>query len=93
MKFDIMRPDAATKSQEHREVYRGYEIMHTLVDFTAALLFLVGSVMFFYPSLKDLAIWAFILGSVFFALKPTVKLAREFHYLAIDRQRRRARGS
>lgn len=85
--MNIMQPDTATKSEQHRQVYTLYEIMHTLVDFTAAFLFLVGSVLFFYPALKDLGIWLFIIGSVFFGLKPTLKMVREFHYLAIERNR------
>lgn len=75
--------DAANKSPRHRRIYALYELAHTAVDFTAAMLFLVGSILFFYPKLENWALWCFVIGSAFFALKPTLKIVRELHYLAI----------
>ena len=54
-----------------------------LVDFLAALFFLVGSVLFFYASLENPAIWCFVVGSACFMMKPTIRVVREFHYLVI----------
>ncbi|WP_179379117.1 YrhK family protein [Jannaschia marina] len=51
--------------------------MRTAVDFAAALLFLIGSILFFWKSLETVAIWFFVAGSFFFAAKPTLKLYRE----------------
>jgi len=79
----FFNPDNRTVSMRHRRIYAVYEIVYTLVDFLAALLFLVGSVMFFYPWLENPAIWCFVVGSAFFLMKPTIRVIREFHYLAI----------
>ncbi len=46
---------------------------------TSSLAFLVGSVLFYYESLHVSATTLFVLGSAFFAGKPTVRLLREFH--------------
>lgn len=66
-------------SQQQRRIYGRYEKLYTLNDFLAALYFLVGSVLFFYESMQVPATWCFTLGSVHFLLRPTIKVAREFH--------------
>ncbi len=77
--FRHRRPLANLREQE---IYAAYELVYTLVDFTAAVCFVVGSVMFFDDSLERAAIWAFLVGSICFALKPTLRLIREVHLLA-----------
>jgi uncharacterized membrane protein YgdD (TMEM256/DUF423 family) len=47
------------------------------VDFSAALCFLIGSILFFRESLMTPATWLFVVGSVLFAAKPTLRLLRE----------------
>jgi hypothetical protein len=69
------------ETADHRRIYAAYELAYTIVDFSAAILFLVGSVLFFYKALEDPAIWCFVVGSACFALKPTLRLARELHYV------------
>ena len=64
---------------------RMYEIFHLLVDFLAALMFIVGSILFFLASTTFAATWLFLIGSVFFAVKPTLKLVREIHLLRLAR--------
>lgn len=81
MKF--FDPHNQTTSTRHREVSALYQIAHTAVDFAAAVLFLVGSIMFLYPSVEVPATWCFIIGSAFFMMKPTIRIARELHFLAI----------
>ncbi|HEY8594051.1 MAG TPA: YrhK family protein [Devosiaceae bacterium] len=76
-------PDARTLSARHRRVYALYELAYTAADFSAAMLFLIGSVMFFYDALRMPATWCFVLGSALFALKPTLRVIRELHFLAI----------
>jgi len=39
--------------------------------------------LFFYPKSTDVGIWFFLIGSIFFGLRPTIKLVREFAYLRI----------
>ena len=69
--------EARQHSDETRRVYAAYEIAHTLADFIAAISFLIGSILFLWPVYEIEAVWLFILGSVFFCLKPTLRLARE----------------
>ncbi|SFS10252.1 YrhK-like protein [Agrococcus baldri] len=57
--------------------YALYEVLHTVADFTAATLFIVGSILFFFESTMRIATWGFLLGSICFALKPAIRLARE----------------
>ncbi|MEI4232249.1 YrhK family protein [Roseovarius sp. D22-M7] len=66
-----------TRNADTRRVYAAYEIAHTVADFIAAISFLVGSVLFLWPVYETSAIWFFIVGSFFFCLKPSLRLARE----------------
>ncbi|MDN2567204.1 YrhK family protein [Aquibium sp. A9E412] len=81
--MSLFAPENRTLSPRHKTLYAAYEIAYTLADFAAAMLFLVGSVLFFYQSLETPAIWCFVFGSALFAVKPTLRLARELHYAAI----------
>lgn len=58
-----------------------FEIAYTAIDFTAALLFIIGSVLFFGEDTQTSATWLFLIGSLFFALKPTLRLVREIWFL------------
>ncbi|MDF1750762.1 MAG: YrhK family protein [Alphaproteobacteria bacterium] len=62
-----------------RRVYALYEIAHTMVDFAAAICFTIGSVLFFWKSTETPAIWLFTFGSIFFLVKPSLRLSREIH--------------
>jgi len=69
----------ATATPRHTRLYKRYEKAYTLIDFLAAVLFVAGSVLFFFPSEQIPAIWSFLVGSMFFAARPTVAVLREFH--------------
>ncbi len=60
-----------------RKVYAIYEVIYTMVDFLAAAAFTIGSVMFLYEDLVHTAKWCFIIGSLLFAFKPTIRVVRE----------------
>jgi len=79
----LFAPGNRNKSSRHKKIYAAYEMAFTAVDFTAAFSFIVGSFLFFFPEYETAAIWFFVVGSVFFALKPTIRLAREIHYIAL----------
>lgn len=66
-------------SAPHEELVRRYELFRTLVEFLAALLFIIGSVFFFYDSLLFAGTWLFLIGSILFAVRPTIRLALELH--------------
>lgn len=74
-----------TDSTAAADLQRVYEILHLLVDFMAAAMFVVGSALFFFPSTTYAATWLFLIGSIFFGLKPTLKLVREIHLLRLSR--------
>ena len=63
----------------HLEIFWRYQVVRTGVDFGAATCFVVGSVCFFYESLTLLADWLFLIGSVLFAIKPTIDMVRSTH--------------
>ncbi len=74
--FQSRRFDASSR---HRQVYSAYEIAYPTVDWLAAVLFVIGSIMFLYDDLMHTGTWLFIIGSVCFALRPSIRLARELH--------------
>ncbi len=74
--FDARR---ATASLRHATVYGRYEKLYNLIDFCAAAAFVVGSVLFFFPARQESATWAFLIGSILFAARPTIRVLREFH--------------
>ncbi len=66
-------------SHRHRQIYSAYEIAYSAVDLLAAMLFIVGSFLFLDDETVTSGIWLFIIGSIFFAARPAVRLARELH--------------
>ncbi|GAA0589603.1 YrhK family protein [Actinomadura livida] len=60
-------------------IRRRYETLSIANDFGAALLFLVGSVLFLSESTVRTGTWLFVVGSVMFLLRPTIRLSRRFH--------------
>ncbi|SKA30754.1 YrhK family protein [Consotaella salsifontis] len=79
----LFKPDNPTKSSETKDIYAAYEIAYTIVDFAAAMAFLVGSILFFKDSTQTAGTWLFVIGSILFGLKPTLRIARELHYLVV----------
>ncbi|WP_102109991.1 YrhK family protein [Oceaniglobus roseus] len=69
--------DHRDRSPESRRIYAAFEVAYTAVDFGAALCFIVGSVMFFYEAWQVPGTWLFLVGSILFAAKPTLRLVRE----------------
>jgi hypothetical protein len=54
-----------------------YFRLHLIADFLAGLLFLVGSVFFLFENLVRAGTWMFVVGSLLFVAKPTIRLAHE----------------
>ncbi|MBW0090333.1 YrhK family protein [Pseudonocardia sp. KRD-184] len=79
----VFDPRSATASSQHREVYGRYQRIYTVVEFAAALAFVVGSVLFFFPSQQTPGTWFFLVGSVLFAARPTVRVLRDYHLARI----------
>lgn len=74
----LFRHDAPDQSEKAQRLYARAELTYTVIDFCAALAFLIGSVMFFYPAWEHAGTWFFVVGSGMFAAKPTLRLWREF---------------
>lgn len=79
----LFQTDHRSAGRRQREIYAAYEIAYTAVDFAAALTFVAGSVMFLSEAWTRTGTWFFIFGSVCFALKPTIRLARELRLAAM----------
>jgi len=79
----LFDPGNHQRSARHRRIYAYTELTYTAVDFVAALLFLVGSILFFNSSTTYAGTWLFVVGSVLFGMRPTIKLMREIAYLRI----------
>jgi hypothetical protein len=63
----------------HEQVYVAYGTVYDCVDALAAILFIIGSVLFFGTATQTAGTWAFLVGSVFFAVRPVVHVARDMH--------------
>ncbi|WP_299864307.1 YrhK family protein [uncultured Hoeflea sp.] len=61
--------------------YARFELAYTLVDVTAAVLFVIGSVMFFSEDWQTPGTWCFLVGSICFAFKPILRIIRELRYV------------
>lgn len=81
----LFHPDNRNASAAHAKLWAAYEIAYTAVDFSAAAMFVVGSVLFFWSSTTYAATWLFVIGSVFFGLKPTIRLVREVRLVSLGR--------
>ncbi|CTQ62993.1 YrhK family protein [Roseibium album] len=64
-------------SPDHSELVRKYELYRTIVEFLAALTFIVGRVLFFFPVLVYAGTWLVLIGSILFAVRPTIWLMLE----------------
>ena len=83
--YRLFDPGNRHRSRDHARLYARFEIAYTAVDVTAALCFVVGSVMFFSEDWTRPGTWLFLIGSICFALKPCLRLARELGYWRLGR--------
>jgi YrhK-like protein len=79
----VFDPRLATASDRHVRVYGRYQRIYTAVEFAAAIAFVVGSAFFFSAALTPAADWLFLVGSLLFAARPTVRVLRENHLARI----------
>ncbi|MGI9485756.1 MAG: YrhK family protein [Geminicoccaceae bacterium] len=79
--MQIFDPESAHKHDRNKKIYAIFELAYTLVDFSAAVLFVVGSILFFNEGTITIGTWCFLIGSIFFGLKPTMRLVRELCYM------------
>lgn len=75
----VLDPALQDLSPAHLELFWRYQVVRTGVDFGAAACFVFGSICFFFESLQTAALVLFLVGSVLFAVKPTIDVVRSVH--------------
>ncbi|KIN62434.1 hypothetical protein Z946_1292 [Sulfitobacter noctilucicola] len=70
----LFRHENRQQSEESKQLYALFELLHTLADFGAAFMFIIGSIMFFSDAWTTFGTWLFLIGSLLFALKPSLRL-------------------
>ena len=70
----------------HREVYVAYGTVYDCVDALAAIMFIIGSVLFFKTATVTAGTWLFLIGSVFFAVRPVVHVVRDVHMKRLPKE-------
>lgn len=83
----IFQPIKETIRDQNSEVYALYELAYTAVDFLAAGLFVVGSILLFNEATTYAATWMFLIGSICFGLKPTIRLMRRVQMFRNGREK------
>lgn len=66
-----------TESRRHQ--YAALSGAITLANFLAAAMFVIGSILFFEPETTEAGTWMFLIGSILFAIAPTLALVREIN--------------
>jgi hypothetical protein len=75
----LLDPVLNDLTPRHVEIFWRYQVVRTGVDFGAATCFVVGSAFFFFASMTTPADCLFLLGSILFAIKPTIDMVRSLH--------------
>ncbi|MCG1029076.1 YrhK family protein [Virgibacillus halodenitrificans] len=66
------------KMRQHTRFYKKiYQLLYTLNDFLLGLWFLIGSIFFYFEPLKTWGVTLFVIASLQFVLKPTIRLIHE----------------
>ncbi len=76
----LFAPENSTLSDRHRRLHIQSSIAYNFVDFVACFLFVIGSILFFYADTLYAGTWCFLIGSIFFGLRPTIRVYTEFRY-------------
>jgi len=75
----LLDPRLSDLTPAHISIAWRYQVVRTLVDFGAAVCFVIGSAFFFFASTTTAADWLFLAGSILFAFKPTIDVVRSMH--------------
>ena len=75
----LLDPTLNDLTPAHLALYWRYQVVRTAVDFGAAVCFVIGSGFFFFTSTTRAADWLFLIGSILFAVKPTIDVLRSAH--------------
>lgn len=69
-------------------IRRRYELISIGNDFFIPIWFLAGSILFLFPEDEKAAIWLFIIGSLQFLIRPTIRLISHIHIQRIPASNR-----
>jgi heme O synthase-like polyprenyltransferase len=58
---------------------KGYEVFYTINELLLGMWFLIGSVFFYFETMKTWGVTLFVLGSVQMLIRPTIRLVHRFH--------------
>jgi hypothetical protein len=75
----LLDPRLSDLTPAHIAIAWRYQVVRTLVDFGAAVCFIIGSAFFFFARTTTAADWLFLVGSILFAVKPTIDVVRSMH--------------
>lgn len=64
---------------EQLVIQRRYQAVSILNDILIGIWFLVGSIFFFYPELREAGTWLFVAGSGQLLIRPVIRLSRLLH--------------
>ncbi|SIS40216.1 YrhK family protein [Salimicrobium flavidum] len=69
------------KMKNHSQFYSNfYKVLYTVNDFTSGLWFFIGSILFYFSEpMKTWGVTLFVLGSIQFMVRPTIRLVHEAH--------------
>lgn len=73
----LFRHSNRQHSEKSKTIYARYQLAYTAVDFAASLTFVAGSVMYLTGLPDQQVVWTYLIGSVLFAAKPTLRILRE----------------
>ncbi|QGM81459.1 YrhK family protein [Otariodibacter oris] len=60
-------------------IHQRYETLSIVNDFLIGLIFLIGSIMFFYPDLTKIGVWLFVIGSIQMLIRPIIRFSHRVH--------------
>jgi len=75
----LLDPRLSDLTPAHIAIAWRYQVVRTLVDFGAAVCFIIESAFFFFARTTTAADWLFLVGSILFAFKPTIDVVRSMH--------------
>lgn len=78
-------PSNHSASTRHEIIHARFEMAYTTVDFLASLSLVIGAALYFIEHTVQHAMWAVLIGSIFMALRPTLRFIREVMYLRAGR--------
>ncbi|MBV7377436.1 YrhK family protein [Maritimibacter dapengensis] len=73
----LFRHSNRQRTERSKTIYARFQLAYTAVDFAASLAFVAGSVMYMLNVSETTVIWTYLVGSVLFATKPTLRISRE----------------